>query len=116
MNSALFLVTWALVDIIGLVLFAGAFGNAVETLHVVEVLLAEVLVSLCLILNATNNIVLSQEWAVCFEALHDSLIGAMLKLIAIPADLSRVLHHSFELFHASLLIPVLDWLALLLLD
>ena len=97
-------------------MFAGSFGHAVETLHVVEVLLAEVLVSLCLILNATNNIVLSQEWAVCFEALHDSLIGAMLKLITIPADLSRVLHHSLEFFHASLLIPVLDWLALLLLD
>ena len=57
--------------------------DTIKTLHVIEMTLSEVLMSLSLALNASNYVILSQDWAESFQTLYDSFIRILFKFVTI---------------------------------
>ena len=49
--------------------------DTIETFHVEEMALPEVLMLLRLTLNGADDIVFPQQWAVSLKTLHDSLVS-----------------------------------------
>ena len=55
----------------------------IEAFHMIEVTLTEIVVSLGLALNASYNVIFSQDWAESFQPLHHPLISILLKFVTI---------------------------------
>ena len=80
--------------------------DTIKALHVIEMAFSEVLMSLSLALNASNYVILSQDWAESFQTLYDSFIRILFKFVTISVLIHWFLHVSFDFFQTFLLAPI----------
>lgn len=80
--------------------------DTIKALHVIEMAFSEVLMSLSLALNASNYVILSQDWAESFQTLYDSFICVLFEFVTISVLIHWFLHVSFDFFQTFLLAPI----------